>query len=236
MALAAIVTVVSLPSVVLAQEGAQPGVALSRANSIIVAPTPMYSDYHMPYFSSTNGEGLGRGLGALVHGIGQMNLYNSMAAANFEEARRRSIENRRLSVETYFSLRRTNEQYREAQLRSRPKIHTAQVNEPARPMPNRIDLVTGAIQWPKPLQAGAYSTARQQLESLFSLRSETNTDQGAVRWQHVQELTQAMKHQLKTEIHAMSPSDYVTAKKFIEGLADDYESRSARRPEQLAAR
>src|SRR5262245_46607398 len=99
-------------------------------NQLLVAPNPLYPDYYGSRFSSTNAEGLGRGLGAFANGIGEMNLYNSMAAANFEEARRRAIENRRMAVENYFAMRRINEEYREGQLHRRgTMIYTPQADK-----------------------------------------------------------------------------------------------------------
>jgi hypothetical protein len=40
----------------------------------------------------------------------------------------------------------------------------------------------------------------------------------------------------KTRIRQMSPSDYVTAKKFIDGLAQAYESQLARQSDALGVR
>jgi hypothetical protein len=236
-ALFAVLAVVLMQNCVVAQDATTSGNAVgSRANSLVVA-APVYRERYTEHFSSTNAEGLGRGLGAFASGIGEMNLYNSMAAANLEESRRRAIENRRLAVENYFAMRRINAEYRESQLhRKGSMIYTGQASERARPTANQIDDLTGAIQWPKPLQGRAYSSSRKQLELQFAHLTETRSRQSAFARQRVQQVTRGMKEQLKTEIRQMSPSDYVTAKKFIDGLADEYESRLARRSERLAAR
>src|SRR5262245_53420555 len=92
------------PLKVQAQAGRSGSAGVSRVSPIVVPGYP-YPYSYSPYFSSTNMEGLGRGLGAFANGIGQMNLNNSIAAANFQEARRRAIENRRFAVESYFALR-----------------------------------------------------------------------------------------------------------------------------------
>jgi hypothetical protein len=185
-------------------------------------------------FSSTNAEGLGRGLGAFADGIGKMNLYNSMAAANFEEARRRGIENHKRSVESMFALKQINQQYREAQIRRRPNmIASDQASKPAVPATSPVDSITGTIQWPEPLMAGAYAALRDQLERQFSVRTDATA---AGTEQDVKETTRAMQQQLKIRIRQMSPSDYVAAKKFIDALPQAYESRMARQLEALAVR
>jgi hypothetical protein len=205
----------------------------SSPGEVVSSANPMYME-DASRFSSTNAEGLGRGLGAFADGIGKLNLYNSMAAANFEEARRRAIDNHRRAVENTFALRQINEQYRESQLRHRAStIATLQTSKPAVHATSPIDPITGAIQWPEPLMANAYSAFRDQLERQFSQPTAGQVDTGQ---QQVQDATRAMQQQLKTRIRQMSPSDYVTAKKFIDGLAQAYESQLARQSDALGVR
>jgi hypothetical protein len=243
LALSAVVTVVSMPNRVFAQRVAAP--ESSRANSVVVAPVPIDDDFYASHFSSTHYEGLGRGLEAIGEGVGKMNLYNSVAAANFEEARRRAIENHRLYVENYYAMKRMNQEYRESQVRRRGStIYTPEVSKGERPnasqpvvrrtSPVPVDQLTGAIEWPEPLRGPEYSHYRRQLESRLADRTAAN--QTATARRQVHNATWYMKEQLRSQIRKMSSSDYLTAKKFIDNLAREFDWRFRRESQRLAAR
>jgi hypothetical protein len=231
-ALTALVTIVGTHNSVLAQDATNSRSTATRDNPLVVTATPGYLDYYGSRFSSTNAEGLGRGLGAFANGIGEMNLKNSMAAANFEEARRRAIENRRMAVENYFAMRRINEEYRVAQLHRRgTMIYTTQADKAEQASAYRAKPATSTINWPEELLGPEYSAYRKQLESRFARRAATASSQRTVK-----QVTQAMKDRLKTQIHYMDSGDYVAAKKFLDDLVYQYDSRLANGSEPVASR
>jgi hypothetical protein len=189
-----------------------------------IVPSSVQSPYFggYPVQSSTPLEGMGRGLGDVVRSIGDANLSNSAAALNLSEFQLRAIENRKQSIQTYFAMRDFNRQQREAEI-SRQRGNPADFARYAQagklqPLTNfELDAVTGEIRWPLLLTASMFDAQRAQLEKLFAnrayhgvLRAEDYL--AAVR------LTGDMIASLKDQIHEVPPQQYLSAKRFLEGL------------------
>jgi hypothetical protein len=231
-ALAAIVP----PLKVQAQEAASGSAGVSRVSPIVVPGYP-YPYSYSPYFSSTNAEGLGRGLGAFANGIGQMNLNNSIAAANFQEARRRAIENRRVAVENYFALQRLNEEYREAQLHRRRNQLSTEPSDAAatRPVIRAFDRTSKTVRWPEPLLSEEFDGHRERVETLLAAQRESKSGLSLARQRQLQGIVEDMRELLRTHVRDMNSDDYVAAKRFIDDLAAAIEP-NARSSERLAGR
>ena len=71
------------------------------------------------YHSSTLEEGVQRGYADVVRSRGMANLMNSEAAINLQEADKKYLENRLTATQTYFEMRRYNQEARRAE-RSTP--------------------------------------------------------------------------------------------------------------------
>src|SRR4051812_24251793 len=103
-------------------------------------------------FSSTVEEGAQRGYADVVRSYGMANLLNSQAANQFEQARRAYIENRLKATQSYFEMRRYNEEARRA-MRSTPLsmeqyVRLAREQAPEPLTATQLDPLTGTISWP----------------------------------------------------------------------------------------
>lgn len=177
-------------------------------------PYGRYGGYH----SSTAEEGIQRGYADVVRSYGMANLLNSQAATQYEMARRAYIENRLKATQTYFEMRRYNEEARRA-MRSPPLtmeqyVRLAREQAPDPLTATQLDPLTGTISWPAPLRAAEYEPLRQRLERLFQDRAS-----GYVTYGEIQEAANQFLEQLQLDIEKFSPNDYVAVRKFIDSLA-----------------
>ena len=90
---------------------------------LVGAPAPARAQYagvpggggdlwYRPTYSSTYEEGVQRGYADIVRSQGMANLMNSEAAKKYEEARREYLDNRLKATQTYFEMRRVNQEAR----------------------------------------------------------------------------------------------------------------------------
>ena len=118
-------------------------------------------------------EGAARGAADLVRAAGDANLRNSLAARNIEEARSRNLDNHLKYTETYFEMRRINQEQRAAEReKHRPDpeqlFRIRQQRKPTRLASDQLNPVTGDIQWPLLLREDAFAEQREQLEACLS--------------------------------------------------------------------
>src|SRR5207247_5414915 len=83
--------------------------ALGTASATTYAQTAAY------YGGATVEGSIAHGMADIVRAAGEFNLRTSEAYRNYEDARRKNIENRLLWTQTYFEMRRINDEYRRAQ-------------------------------------------------------------------------------------------------------------------------
>jgi len=187
-----------------------------------VPPWP-YPVFH--HHSSTYEEGVQRGFADIIRSAGAANLMNSEAAKNYEDARRKNIDNRVYGTEKYFQMRQLNRAARAAERSRQPTmedlIRYASQRAPDRLSPTALDPLTGVISWPTILRGTAYDSDRQKLELLYASRSAT----GLLTAEQVAEVDAAvarMSAELKRNINSYPPQSYTQAKEFLKSLA--YES------------
>jgi hypothetical protein len=145
---------------------------------------------------------------------GMADVTRSAGAAN--------IENRQYGAETYFNMRQTNRQAREAERGPRPTSEDLQRYSQAR-VPDRLsvsdlDPLTGEIDWPMALRDDPYAQERQWLDAAYDQRAKAGGYLSATQRAEVKQVTESMKAELKANINLYSPNEYLQAKKFIEGL------------------
>jgi hypothetical protein len=173
---------------------------------------------YQPTFSSTVEEGAQRGAADLVRSKGMANLLNSMAATEFEQARKSYIDNRLKATQTYFDMKRVNDEYRRAKdtspLSMEQYVRLARVQAPDQLGTSQLDPLTGAIGWPGPLRRPEYAELRKKLDELFHQRAAGYVDYSALISACEEFLTQ-----LKNDLPKFPPSDYLTARKFLDSLA-----------------
>jgi len=166
-------------------------------------------------FSSTLEEGAQRGYADIVRSVGMANLLTGQAAVQVEQARKAYIENQAKATQTYFELRRYN-----AEARHRTPLSLDQYVRLARDMApepltaTQLDPLTGTVSWPAPLRLPRYEAFRQRLDRLFQDRAT-----GYLVYGEIQQAAQEFEAQLKADIMAFQPDDYIVAKKFLDRLA-----------------
>ncbi|HEX5103922.1 MAG TPA: hypothetical protein VFV87_08940 [Pirellulaceae bacterium] len=206
-----------------------PGVTLSQV------PPPAYSygygygGWPTPYLrhSSTYEEGVQRGYADVVRSWGMSNLLNAEAAKAYEQARRDYLDNRLKATQTYFEMRRYNQDYRNAN-RPRPLtteeyVRLARLQAPDRLSVSQLDPFTGQINWPVSLRRPEYDEYRQRIERLFRSRAG-----GTVFvYDEIDEACDAFVDRLQLDIEQFEQNDYIRAKNFVQSLA--YEAQLVQR-------
>ena len=179
------------------------------------------------YHSSTYEEGVQRGFADFVRSAGQAQLLNSEATKNYEDARKKYLENRLLATQTYFDMRRMNQEARRSE-RSLPLsmeayARLARQQAPERLSVSQLDPLTGAITWPAPLLRPDYQAEREELERLYQERAQ------GLAHNYDAILLSATKFQerLKMDIEKFDPDEFIRAKKFLDSMA--YEPKIAQR-------
>lgn len=177
------------------------------------------------YGSSTYEEGVQRGFADIVRSAGAANLMNSEAAKNYEDARKKYIENRLQATETYFEMRRVNQESRAA-LRPRPLsmeqyVRLARQQAPERLSVSQLDPLSGTIGWPRVLMTERYKEDRELLQTLFKERARGV----AHNYEEIRDACQALLAKLKADATRIDANDFIRAKNFVDSLS--YEVRLA---------
>lgn len=179
----------------------------------------------------------------MLRAIGDLRLTTSMAAINFEEARKRYLENCVLYTETYFNKREVRnraraaeQQYFEARVeydRLRREQRKSAASFPLRPDTRQLSHL-GRIRWPESLASEEYAKHRQELDSLFAERAGGGeTGEGSRNCHSIQLATHRLLQQVQRNFGAMSGQDFVDARRFVRCLAN--EARSAHPADRLAS-
>jgi hypothetical protein len=191
----------------------------------VAVATAQYDYPVASYHSSTYEEGVQRGFADVVRSAGAANLMNSEAAKNYEDARRKYMDNRVYGTEKYFQMRQINKTAREAERGRQPTMEDllryASERAPSRLSPSELDPLTGQINWPGLLRDPVYAANRKTLEDLYAGRSVVgylSPDQATEVGVAIDSMRAVMKQNVKT----YPPQMYTMAKKFLESLA--YES------------
>ena len=148
--------------------------------------------------ASTYEEGVQRGFADVVRSDGLRRLATSEAMKNVEDARRAYIDNRLKATQTYYDMKRMNNDYRASQ-RSQPLsfegyVRLARAQAPDRLSVSQLDPFTGNIAWPAILRDPRYAQDRLLIETLYLLNI------------------------LQADIDLYVQNDYLAAKKFVESL------------------
>lgn len=161
------------------------------------------------------------GMSNVISAKGDAALSTSAAAVNMTQAQKQELQNRQLYTDTYFQMRETNRQAREAERRPRPTAERlariAREDAPKPLSPSEVNEVTGKLAWPAALQSDDFKSGRSEFEKLFVSYSQLGAlnyaDQTKAR-----KVINDMNKQLKSQIRTLPPTDYVPSKNFLEGL------------------
>lgn len=194
-------------------------------------PAVRYPDsgFGFLHHSSTLAEGTLRGAGALARDVGAANLDHSLAALNYQEAYRRSLENALKYAETYYARRDLWFDYREANRRQPLTMEgyqrLAEAKGASRLPTERFDPETGKIRWPDLLMADVLQPYRERIEQILQARSITDVGYGSRTNEQVRLLVDEMREILDRNRRELPTHLYVNATRFLDSV--EFESRFA---------
>jgi len=174
------------------------------------------------HHAGTAAEGYMRGVAAVTRARGEYNLLTSQAAINAEHARSLGLDNYKKNAETFFDVRKINNESRAAERGPRPTredmVRLASTAAPDRPAADQLNRTTGQIAWPDALQGDQFAAYRAEIERVFAERA-ANGSIAAEQRQNLEQATGIMLALLKNEIRLLPPMQYSNARRFIESLA-----------------
>lgn len=194
-------------------------------------PAVRYPDtgFGFLHHSSTVAEGRLRGAGALARDVGAANLDHSLAALNYQEAYRRSLENALKYAETYYARRDLWFDYREANRRQPLTMEgyqrLAEAKGASRLPSERFDPETGNIRWPDLLMADVLQPYRERIEQILKTRTITDVGYGSRTNEQVRLLVNDMREVLDRNRRELPTHLYVQATQFLDSV--EFESRFA---------
>jgi hypothetical protein len=184
-------------------------------------PVPYYgggsNNYH---HASTVEEGAARGLADVIRSAGAANMMNSEAAKNYEDARKKYIDNRLLRTQTYFEMKQINKQARWGNQRRRSQadlIRFSKARLPDRLNHAELDPLSGDLTWPLILRMASLEPQRKKLQTLFALRARDGYV-GPDQYLEIVDHVKAMMDALKDRAKDFPSKDTIAARKFLEGL------------------
>lgn len=184
--------------------------------------------WYQPSYSSTLEEGAQRGYADIVRSRGMANLMNSQAAKEYELARREYLDNRLKATQTYFEMRRYNQEARAAErsspLSTEQYVRLAHQQAPERLSVSQLDPFTGKVTWPAPLQRAEYAELVGRIDTLFAVRAEGTV----LTHGEIQAACDELLARLQKDISKFKSNDYIQAKHFVQSLS--YESTLAQNP------
>jgi len=193
---------------------------LTFAGLVLIACSPASAQYWGGgYHSSTAEEGVQRGYADVVRARGMANLMNSEAAINLQDADKKYLENRLTATQTYFEMRRYNQEARRAErsppLSNEQYVRLARAQAPGRLSVSQLDPFTGKITWPTALQREKYDKLRSEIDTLFQARASGTV----LADDEIGAATSQFLEALKADIASFRQTEYIAARNFLTSLA-----------------
>ena len=185
---------------------------------------------------STVNESWARGQADLMRAAGEQDLKSSLAAKNWEVARKAAIDNWAYQIRTKNEVRDerlARDKAEHPPLSPTQQQYLTRIRDPKRLSPSQLT-ADGVIHWPSVLKTGEFEAARKQLDALFADRAQGSTpaDEVTRKVDAVAiEMTKALE-QTTSDIPAM---ERVNAKNFVASLRFEAHRRPAAGEEQVAA-
>ena len=176
-------------------------------------------------YASTAGQAAAYGLSDVIRSEGYANLQNSEAAKNWEDAKTKEIDNRQKWTNTYFDMRRTNKEARQAEngpaVTHDQAIRFAKAAAPPRLTSAQLDPVTGHIEYPLLLTAEDYKSYRSDLDKLFADRASSGGSLQFEEFEKIRGTVSKFIDALKTNVSRYPAGDYGHARTFLDSLANE---------------
>jgi len=183
--------------------------------------------YNRGGYASTAAQGAAYGMSEMMRAQGAQNLENSEAAKNWQDAKTQEIQNRMRWTETYFEMRKSNKEARDAEagppVTQEQAIRMAKMTVPPRLVSTQLDPVTGHIEYPIVLQDSIFTPYRAELDKLFAHRASSGGSLQYEQFQEIQRTVSKFIDVLKDNVGKYAAGDYGKARSFLNSLA--HESR-----------
>jgi hypothetical protein len=153
----------------------------------------------------------------LEHAISEALLNRQQAEAEAIRNQKEAAKAREEARQRYLS--------RQAERRAANQRKAAESRKPPKPTLPRLsaeqfDRQTGKISWPKALQGKTCESARRELDQLAAIRPDFD-DSAEREKTDIAERIAEIKSHLRKQINEMPPSEYVAARRFLDGLANE---------------
>jgi len=176
-------------------------------------------------YASTAGQAAAYGLSDVIRSEGYANLQNSEAAKNWEDAKTKEIDNRQKWTNTYFDMRRTNKEARQAEsgpaVTRDQAIRFAAAAAPPQLTSAQLDPVTGHIEYPLLLTDADYNAYRSDLDKLFADRAASGGSLQFEEFEKIRGTVSKFIDALKTNVSRYPGGDYGRARTFLDSLANE---------------
>lgn len=190
------------------------GAAWAQGSSGFPAPVgspPVFYDH-----ASTLEEGVLRGGGDLLRGIGEMNYNNAAAFILGQEGYSHYLDNRLKGAATYFDLRKLNREARAEERGQRPTAKDiaryARLRTPDRLPPVHFDAARNRVVWPEVFNHSYFADEREQIDRLMAAGG------SGPEAREIQLLAAQMVEKLRAVVHNIQPGEYAAAKRFLTSL------------------
>jgi len=176
-------------------------------------------------YASTAGQAAAYGLSDVIRSEGYANLQNSEAAKNWEDAKTKEIDNRQKWTNTYFDMRRTNKEARQAEngpaVTHDQAIRFAKAAAAPRLTSAQLDPVTGHIEYPLLLTEKDYDAYRTDLNKLFADRASSGGSLQFEEFEKIRGTVSKFIDALKTNVSRYPAGDYGRARTFLDSLGNE---------------
>ncbi|MFV1966878.1 MAG: hypothetical protein ACC628_15745 [Pirellulaceae bacterium] len=203
-------------------------VAFAQSDRYDRRPTgPIYSPSWAMDHASTYEEGVLRGSADVWRALGEFHYNNSLAAINYQEATRLSLENHKQFVKDYFEKKEINRAARFGDQSSRPTqadlARHAKDRLPERLATYEYHRSLGELSWPAVFQGSEFAEERTAVDRAIADRTVENSGTGSANYVELMNLTGQLKTKLRGVVDRMSSAESIAARKFLERVA--YEAR-----------
>jgi hypothetical protein len=147
---------------------------------------------------------------------------DSLAAVNYAEAYKRTIENSVSLTKAYYERREIREEYMQ---KYGPKPLSAEARkkfieyyQPKRLSAQEFDPAFAKLTWPHILRQDQFAPLKTQIDSMFASRDSTNTGDGSKTHREISQLCSNLTSLLREHISSMTSDQYINALEFIRSV------------------
>ena len=193
-----------------------------KAQGPVIAP-PMGGGWNFSDSrSSTLEEGVIKGQAQLTRSYGELFYLNSLAAVNYEQARKQAIENSVAYTKAYMERKEMREEYIKRYQR-KPFVGEARERvidyyRPKKLSASQYDSETGRIVWPHILRQAQYAPVRNEIDAIFANRTLDNSGNGSESQLEVKKLVKTFAALVRENLQAMSADQYIELQNFLRSV------------------